>query len=219
MRGTYPGEAAGSAGREESLQPAPVYLIQARCRLIQQQQCRTPRPEPRQQHQSPLAIRKCQEPALRERSDAGTPQQGQAVSALQCRQRFERNIGSIQASAHDFHGGIIPAIAFVPILPFRPEVRDLIAGFVGMILPGSRAPGSVGTHDSPDRATHRRPALEQLRLAGAIGSDYQPAFARSDGPAKYRAARHDRSGGGSIHPAGWSMGTGLGRRNFNGIVA
>ena len=97
--------------------------------------------------------------------------------------------------ADDFARAEIPLVVFVAILPLGADVRDFLAdargrveGFAAQAIATQLAIGGLRPHGARDE-------LEQLRLAGAVAADQQPALPGLDAPrnvAQHRRDRRDR---------------------------
>ena len=92
--------------------------------------------------------------------------------------------------AHDLARAEVPLVVFVAVLPLRADVGDFFAhagGHVEVLAAPAIAAQLVARGFGPHAAGEQ---LEQLRLAGAIAADEQPALSGLDAPvhiAQHRA--------------------------------
>ena len=181
--------------RAVPLQPVQETRVVARIEpvgdFVEQQQLRPAGERARDEHQAPFAIRKREEAALGERADAEAPRTARRRGCLRRRQRAHRNVGALHAGARRLRarGNSIRSVRSGPGARRRRRrsLRSTPAG-VSKVSPRQSIAAQLAARGFRPHAA--RDQLEQLRLAGAVAADQQPALPGLDAPvhvAQHRA--------------------------------
>ena len=168
-----------------------VARVEAIGDFVEQQQFRSAGQRARDEHQAAFAVGQREKTSLGERPDAEPPEQRRDATLFGGRERAHRNVGALHAGADHLVRPEIPVVVFVAVLAFRADVGDFV-GDAGRRVEGLRhASGSDAVLVRVGLRPHAaREQLQQLRLAGAIAADQQPALPGPDAPghvAQHRA--------------------------------
>src|SRR5215469_17487004 len=113
---------------------------------------------------------------------AQPPQNRGDPPAIRVAGGMKRDVGAVDTRCHDLIDGVIPALAGVFVLTFRPDVSDLILyplrGAPSLALPAVMA-HITAARRGPHRAGDE---LQQLGFPGAVGAGQHPSLSGTDGP-------------------------------------